>query len=172
MYTKTFRYLLMVVAIGATLISLYARKYELASIAGFLFAFVLYSHYKYASILLASKHFKKGDYEQTESILDEISKPDLLARSRRGYYEFMRASIALQREDFESAEFHFQMASRFPLGSKNDKAFVLIHLANLALRKRDKERALAYAEKAGELASSSRAKSIINVIEEEARTLA
>ena len=95
-----------------------------------------------------------------------------LAKNRRGYYEFMRANIALQREDFEKAEFHFQIASRFPLGGKNDKAFVLIHLANLALRKKDVERAKTYIEKAKELATSSRAQEIIKIIEKEANSLA
>ncbi|HEY0176243.1 MAG TPA: hypothetical protein VGC08_07690, partial [Pedobacter sp.] len=68
-------------------------------------------------------------------------------------------------------EFHFQISSRFPLGGKSDKSFVLIHLANLALRKKDKVRAMAYAEKAKELAGTDRAKEIINKIEIEANSL-
>ena len=160
-----------VFAISA-LVSLYFLQYQLASIAGFLFAFVLYTHYKHSSVLLASKYFKDADYEKTEKILEEIGNPDRLAKNRRGYYEFMRANIALQREDFEKAEFHFQIASRFPLGGKNDKAFVLIHLANLALRKKDVERAKTYIEKAKELATSSRAQEIIKIIEKEANSLA
>lgn len=97
---------------------------------------MIWSHFKHSSILLASKYFKSGDYEKTEKILAEVPNPDRLARNRRGYYEFMRANIALKREEYEDAERHFQIASRFPLGGKNDKAFVMIHLANLALRKK------------------------------------
>ncbi|MES2650230.1 MAG: hypothetical protein V4663_00750 [Bacteroidota bacterium] len=171
MYNTKSRYALMAVFAISALVSLYFLQYQLAAIAGFLFAFVLYTHYKHSSVLLASKYFKDADYEKTEKILAEIGNPDRLARNRRGYYEFMRANIALQREDFETAEFHFQIASRFPLGGKNDKAFVLIHLANLALRKKDTERAKTYIEKAKELATSSRAQEIIKIIEKEANSL-
>ena len=172
MYNAKGRYALMAVFAVSALVSLYFLQYQLAAIAGFLFAFVLYTHYKHSSVLLASKYFKDADYEKTEKILEEIGNPDRLAKNRRGYYEFMRANIALQREDFEAAEFHFQIASRFPLGGKNDKAFVLIHLANLALRKKDIERAKTYIEKAKELATSSRAQEIIKIIEKEANSLA
>ena len=172
MYNAKSRYALMAVFAISALVSLYFLQYQLASIAGFLFAFVLYTHYKHSSVLLASKYFKDADYEKTEKILEEIGNPDRLAKNRRGYYEFMRANIALQRKDFEKAEFHFQIASRFPLGGKNDKAFVLIHLANLALRKKDVERAKTYIEKAKELATSSRAQEIIKIIEKEANSLA
>ncbi len=172
MYNAKSRYALMAVFAISALTSLYFTQYQLAAIAGFLFAFVLYTHFKHSSVLLASKYFKDADYEKAEEILAEIGNPDRLARNRRGYYEFMRANIALQRDDFETAEFHFQIASRFPLGGKNDKAFVLIHLANLALRKKDAERAKAYVEKAKELATSSRAKEIIKIIEKEANGFA
>ena len=170
MYNAKGRYALMAVFAISALVSLYFLQYQLASIAGFLFAFILYTHYKHSSVLLASKYFKEADYEKTEKILEEIGNPDRLAKNRRGYYEFMRANIALQREDFETAEFHFQIASRFPLGGKNDKAFVLIHLANLALRKKEVARAKTYIEKAKELATSSRAQEIIKIIEKEANS--
>jgi len=172
MYNAKSRYALMGVFAISALVSLYFTQYQLAAIAGFLFAFVLYTHYKHSSVLLASKYFKDADYDRAEKILAEIGNPDRLARNRRGYYEFMRANIALQREDFETAEFHFQIASRFPLGGKNDKAFVLIHLANLALRKKDGERAKTYIEKAKELAASTRAQEIIKIIEKEANSFA
>ena len=171
MYNAKGRFALMGVFALSAFVSLYFMQYQLAAIAGFLFAFVLYTHYKHSSVLLASKYFKDADYEKAEKVLSEIGNPDRLARNRRGYYEFMRANIALQREDFETAEFHFQIASRFPLGGKNDKAFVLIHLANLALRKKEAERAKAYIEKAKELATSSRAQEIIKIIEKEANSL-
>ncbi len=172
MYNTWSRYTLMGIFAFSALASVYFNQYQLVLVSCLLFAFILWSHFKQSSILLASKHFKNADYDRTEQILNEVINPDKLAKNRRGYYEFMRANIALQREDYERAEYHFQLASRFPLGGKNDKAFVLIHLANLALRKKDGERALGYIETAKELATTSRAKDIIKTIEKEANTLA
>ncbi|WGQ12084.1 hypothetical protein QG516_10585 [Pedobacter gandavensis] len=171
MYNNKGRYALMALFVIAAGVCLFYDQIQLAVLAGFFFAFVIWSHFKHSSILLASKYFKNGDYERTEKILAEVPNPDRLARNRRGYYEFMRANIALKREEYEDAERHFQIASRFPLGGKNDKAFVMIHLANLALRKKDLERTRAYIERAKELAVTPRAQEIISKIEQEANRL-
>ena len=171
MYNAKGRYALMAVFAIAGLVCLYYQQYQLAAIAGFLLAFVLWSHFKHSSILLASKHFKNGDYERARRLLSEVPNADRLARNRRGYYEFMQGNIALKSEDYAAAETHFQIASRFPLGGKNDKAFVLIHLANLALRRKDKARSKAYVEKAKELAVTAKAQDIISKIEKEVNSL-
>ena len=171
MYNTKGRYALMAVFIAAAIVCLYYQQHQLAALCGLLFCFVVWSHFKHSSVVLASKYFQNGDYGRTETLLAEVPNPDRLARNRRGYYEFMRANIALKREDYDAAEHHFQIASRFPLGGKNDKAFVLIHLANLALRKQDKERANAYVAKAKELATTTKATEIIKKIEQEANNL-
>ncbi|MBY0245830.1 MAG: hypothetical protein K2Q03_10275 [Sphingobacteriaceae bacterium] len=165
MYNSLVRYIFLLIFGSTGLLFVYLTKYELASVAGFTFCFVLWSHFKHGSVLLASKHFKNGDYAKTEKLLNEVSSPDRLSKNRRGYYEFMKGNIALKKELFNDAETHFQIASRFPVGNKNDKAYVLIHLANLALRKKDKERAAAYSNRAKELTKSARAQEIINKIE-------
>jgi len=171
MFNATGRYALMAIFAIAVGVCLFYEQYQGAAIAGLMGLFVVWSHYKSSSILMASKYFKDGDYKRADKLLSEVPNPDRLAKNRRGYYEFMVATIALKVEDYEDAEYHFQVASRFPMGSKADKSFVLVHLANLALRKKDKVRTLAYAEKANELASTERAKEIIRKIEKEANSL-
>ena len=161
----------MAIFIIAAIVCLYYDQTQLAALGGVLAAFVLWSHFKHSSIVLASKYYQQGNYDLTERILGEVPNPDRLAKKRRGYYEFMKANIALKKEEFEKAEHHFQIASRFPLGGINDKAFVLIHLANLALRKKDKERSTAYIKRAKELAVTPRAKDLITKIEIEANSL-
>lgn len=171
MYNAKGRYALMAIFIIAAIVCLFYDQTQLAAFGGLLAAFVLWSHFKHSSIVLASKYYQQGDYERTERILGEVPNPDRLAKKRRGYYEFMRANIALKKNEFDVAEYHFQIASRFPLGGTNDKAFVLIHLANLALRKKDKERSVAYISRAKELAVTPRAQEIISKIEKEANSL-
>lgn len=171
MYNATGRYALMAVFAIAAGACLFYEQTQLAVMAGFFFAFVVWSHFKHSSILLASKHFKNGNYEKAEKLLSEVPNPDRLAKNRRGYYEFMRANIALKREEYDVAETHFQIASRFPLGGKNDKAFVMIHLANLALRKKDAERLNAYVARAKELAATPKAQEIVHKLELEAKRL-
>jgi len=171
MFSAKGRYVLMVAMAIAAIGCLFYRENQLAAFLVLMLLLLLWSHFKQSSVLLASKHFKNGDYQATEDALDEVPDPERLAKNRRGYYEFMRANIALHREEYEEAEYHFQLASRFPLGGKTDKVFVMIHLANLALRKKDKVRILAYLERAKDMVSTPRAKEIIIKIEKEANSL-
>ena len=171
MYNAKGRYILMALFIVASAVFLVYKLEELAAVSAMFFGFVLWSHFKQSSILLASKYYHKGDYDNAERILGEVPNPDRLSRKRRGYYEFMMGNIVLKKGMFDEAERHFQIASRFPLGGKNDKAFVMIHLANLALRKKDKERLIAYTEHAKTLAVTPKAMEILKKLEIEANKL-
>jgi len=167
MYNNKGRYVLMTVFVLAALVCLYYDQYQLAVFSLFLFAFVIWSHFKHSSVLMASKHFKNNEFDKARALLAEIGSPERLAKSRRGYYEFMQGNLALKEGNYEKAEYHFQLASRFSVGGKNEKSYVLIHLANLALRKKDKERAIAYTNLAKELATTQRSQDIIVKIEKE-----
>ncbi|MDY0906960.1 hypothetical protein [Pedobacter sp. CFBP9032] len=167
MYNSLGRYVLMAVFLLAALVCIYFIQYELAAVAGFLFLFVIWSHFRHSSVLMASKYFKNNDFTKARLMLAEVPNPERLSKNRRGYYEFMQGNMALKEEDFDKAEYHFQLASRFPVGGKTQKGYVLIHLANLALRKKDKEKAEAYTKLAKELAETARSKEIITKIEKE-----
>ena len=157
----------MAVFLLAALVCVFFTQYELAAVAGFLFIFIILSHYRHSSVLMASKYFKNNEFGKAKLMLDEVPNPERLSKNRRGYYEFMQGNMALKEELWDKAEYHFQLASRFPVGGKTQKGYVLIHLANLALRKKDKEKAEAYVKVAKELAESSRSKEIIGKIEKE-----
>lgn len=167
MYNNNGRYALMAVFLLAGLVCVFYHQYQLAALSALLLAFVIWSHFKHSSVLMASKHFKNNEFGKTKALLAEVTKPESLAKSRRGYYEFMQGNMALKEQDWDKAEYHFQLASRFPVGGKNEKAYVLIHLANLALRKKERERAEAYTKLAKELAETQRSKDIIVKIEKE-----
>ncbi|MEH3113806.1 hypothetical protein [Pedobacter terrae] len=167
MYNNKGRYALMAVFLLAGLVCVFYNQYQLAALSALLMAFVIWSHFRHGSVLMASKHFKNNDFRKAKALLAEVKEPERLAKSRRGYYEFMQGNIALKEENYDKAEYHFQLASRFPVGGKNEKSYVLIHLANLALRKKDRERAEAYTKKAKELAETQRSKDIIVKVEKE-----
>lgn len=167
MYSNRGRYVLMAVFMVAIVVCAVYQQYELAAVAGFLFAFVIWSHFKHSSVLMASKYFKNKEFGKAREMLAEVKQPERLAKSRRGYYEFMQGELALKDELYDKAEYHFQVASRFAVGGKTQKGYVIIHLATLALRKKDKERAEAYVKLAKELAETQKSKDIIVKIEKE-----
>jgi len=167
MYNSLGRYILIGIFLLAALICIFYNQYELAAVAGFLIVFIIWSHFRHGSVLMASKYFKNNEFAKAKLMLSEVPNPERLSKSRRGYYEFMQGNLALKDEDYDKAEYHFQLASRFPVGGKTQKGYVLIHLANLALRKKDKEKAEAYTNLAKELSESARSKDIILKIEKE-----
>lgn len=157
----------MAVFVLSAMVCIVYNQYQLAAVSVLLFAFVIWSHFKHSSVLMASKYFKNNEFGKTKLLLAEVSKPERLAKSRRGYYEYMQGKIAMHEKDTDKAEYHFQLASRFPFGSKNEKAYVLIYLATIALQKDDMERAGAYTKLAKELAETTKSKDIISKIEKE-----
>jgi hypothetical protein len=68
----------------------------------------------------------------------------LLAKKRRGYYEYMMGGISLQKQDFEAAEKHYEIAAQYPLRSVNDHVAALVHVANISLRNHRFDKAEAY----------------------------
>ena len=74
MYNTWSRYALMAIFALCALASLYYNQYQLASVSALLFAFILWSHFKQGSVLMASKYFKNADYDKTEELLNEIQK--------------------------------------------------------------------------------------------------
>jgi Tfp pilus assembly protein PilF len=147
--------------------TLYNRVYEGSAIVALGIILLVWFYFKTGTVVLASKAFNNKDYEKTEQLLKEIKNPDVLSKSRRGFYEFMYGNIELKRNNFQKAETHFQIASRFPLRNENDRGLILVQLANLNLRKPDYVKAKAYIETAKNLKISSRVQSIIQKIEKE-----
>ncbi|WP_242689312.1 hypothetical protein [Pedobacter sp. SYSU D00535] len=167
MLNKNARFVVLALAVVLLIWVLSQRVYEIAAIVGLGILYLVWSHFRQGSVALASKAYHNRDYERAEKLLLETADPDKLARSRRGYYEFIMGNIELKKERFDEAEMHFQIASRFPLRSENDKGIVLVQLANLNLRKKEFEKAKAYLEKTKELKISSRVESIVKKIEHE-----
>jgi hypothetical protein len=167
MLTAKARFAVIAVAVILLGWTIYSNVYELAIIVGFGILYLIYGYFKEGTVVLAAKAYHRQDLAKTESLLSQIKNPDLLKRSRRGYYEFMLGNIALKRDDLLNAERHFQIASRFPMKSENEKGLILTQLANLNLRKSELEKARAYLNIAKELKISARVKGIIEKIEKE-----
>lgn len=147
--------------------AIYERSYQIVPLLIAVVGYVVWSHFKEGTVVLASEAFQKKEYNKARILLADIKNPEYLRKKRRNYYEFISGNLALQLLDDETAERHFQIASRLPFRRPNDKAIILVQLANINLRKHDYERVRAYLDRASELEVSSRVAQIINRIENE-----
>ncbi len=144
MFTNRARQLVIAVFILVLLFSIYERAFEISGIALLAIGVLLWGYFKEGTVILAAKDFHDKNYEQTETLLRQIARPDLLAKKRRGYYEYMMGGIALQKQDFEAAEKHYEIAAQYPLRSVNDHVAALVHVANISLRNHRFDKAEAY----------------------------
>jgi len=167
MMTSKWRWTLIVIAMMLIAWAVYHRSYQIISLLVAVVAYLVWSHFKEGTVVLASEAFQKKEYDKARTLLQDIKNPEYLRKKRRNYYEFISGNLALQLLDDDAAERHFQLASRLPFRRPNDKAIILVHLANINLRKHDYERVRAYLAKASELEVSSRIAQIINRIENE-----
>ncbi|MEX8548235.1 MAG: tetratricopeptide repeat protein [Mucilaginibacter sp.] len=144
MFTNRARQLVIAVFILVLLFSIYERAFEISGIALLAIGVLLWGYFKEGTVILAAKDFHDKNYEQTENLLRQIDRPNLLAKKRRGYYEYMMGGIALQKQDFEAAEWHYEIAAQYPLRSVNDHVAALVHVANISLRNHRFDKAEAY----------------------------
>ncbi|HUH19336.1 hypothetical protein [Albibacterium sp.] len=167
MMTSRWRWIIIVIAMLLLAWAVYHRSYQVGSLLIAIVAYMVWSHFKEGTVVLASEAFQNKEYDKARKLLADIKNPEYLRRRRRSYYEFINGNLYLQLLDDSSAERHFQLASRLPFRRPNDKAIVFVHLANINLRKKDYERVRAYLAKASEIEVSSRIAQIINRIENE-----
>ena len=167
MMTSRWRWIIIVIAMMLLAWAVYHRSYQIGSLLIAIVAYMVWSHFKEGTVVLASEAFQNKEYDKARKLLADIKNPEYLRKKRRSYYEFINGNLYLQLLDDNSAERHFQIASRMPFRRPNDKAIVFVHLANINLRKKDYERVRAYLAKASELEVSSRIAQIINRIENE-----
>ena len=122
----------------------YLRFYEFAAVALLMILLLVWDYFRQGTLIVASRYFHHKDFNKAERYLLQISQPEWLSKSRRGYYEFIMGGICLQKRDYPDAEKHFEIAAKYPLRSVNDHVAALVHVANISIRQGNFEKAEAY----------------------------
>jgi tetratricopeptide (TPR) repeat protein len=135
-----------VISIFAIMLVLFAyqRVYQLAAFCLLMIVMIVIEYFKQGTLVLAAKYYHLKDYGRTEELLNQIKKPELLSKKRRGFYEYMMGAICLQRHDFDGAEQHYELAAQYPLRTLNDHVAALVHVANISIRQGKYEKADAF----------------------------
>ena len=169
MFTNRARQLVIAVFVLVLLFTIYEQAFEISGIALLAISVLLWGYFKEGTVTLAAKDFHDKDYQKAEVLLRQVSRPQWLAKKRRGYYEYMMGGIALQKQDFEAAECHYETAVRYPLRSVNDHVAALVHVANINLRQHHFDKAEAYLGLARKQESkiSSRMREVMVKLEQE-----
>lgn len=123
---------------------IYQRVYQLAAFCLLMIVMIIIEYFKQGTLVLAAKYYHLKDYTRTEELLNQIKKPELLSKKRRGFYEYMMGAICLQKNEFEAAEQHYELAAQYPLRTLNDHVAALVHVANISIRQGKYDKAEAF----------------------------
>lgn len=169
MFTNRARQLVIFVFLLVLIFTIYEHTFEISGIAMLAISILLWGYFKEETVILAAKDFHDKNYEKTEKLLTQISRPNLLSKKRRGFYEYMMGGITLQKQDFDAAELHYENAVQYPLHSVNKHVAALVHIANISLRNHRFDKAEAYLNLARKQESNitSRMKDVIVKLEKE-----
>ena len=102
-------------------------------------AILLATHFLFGTVWTAFSKMRKGKMIQAETLLNQIRKPEWLAKGPKAYYHFIKGIIALQKKDFDNGEHFLTKALQFGLRTETDKALAHLNLAHIAFTKKDKK---------------------------------
>lgn len=94
---------------------------------------LIWGHRRYGTVHAAFSALRRGNAARAASLLDEIADPSRLARSQRGYYEWLRGLLCMDA-DLVAAELHMRAALRTGLRTRNDASIVRAQLATVLAR--------------------------------------
>lgn len=116
--------------------------------AGVLFltaaAALIYGHYRYGTIWLAFRAYRRGEVERAASLLAQMRPTALLRKRDLAYYHFLRGAIAEQRGEGSVAAGAYANAVQGPRCPPDLRNLSVLRLAHLAADRNDDEGAREY----------------------------
>ena len=109
---------------------------------------LLFTHFRFGNVSSAYIKLQKGKPDDAEYLLDQIKRPEWLAKRHRAYYHFIRGMIALQDKHLPEGETHLNQALDLGLRTNADHALVALNLAHICFVDQRKSDARLYLEKA------------------------
>ena len=106
------------------------------------------THFLFGNVWAAFGKLKKGKLDDAERLIEQIKRPQYLAKGHRAYYHLVKGMIALQRKAFEEAEAQLTDALAIGLRSGNDNALTALNLAHICFVEKRYADAQAYLQQA------------------------
>ena len=116
----------------------------------FVDAVFILSYFRNENIILALNHIRTGNTEKAIKKLDRIKKPELLIRSQRAYYYYLRGLSGAQHLSMGETEKLFRKALSVGLRTQQDQAVAKMNIAAICMgsgRKREAKTLLSEAKK-------------------------
>ena len=111
-------------------------------------ATLLLTHFLFGTVWTAFSKMRKGKMIEAETLLNQIRRPEWLAKRPKAYYHFIKGVIALQKKDLDNGNLFLNKALDLGLRSETDKALANLNLAHIAYTQKRPLEARKYLENA------------------------
>lgn len=108
---------------------------------------LLFTHFRFGNVSAAFVNLRRGKLDKAEALLDQIKRPDWLAKQHLAYYHFTKGLLATQHKELPEGEKHLKAALDIGLRSANDNALASLNLAHICFVDQRKDDAKLHLEK-------------------------
>ena len=147
MFSRLYRYLIIVICLLATVFFFLKEDYLNMSMMLGAAILIFFGHYRYGTVYEAFQYLKKENYVKAEKLINQIQKPEWLAKGQKSYFHFTKGVIATQKDNFDLGFSELSKALELGLRTENDTSIVLLNLANIELERKNMKSAKAFITK-------------------------
>lgn len=103
-------------------------------------AILMLTHFLFGTVWTAFSKMRKGKMIEAETLLNQIRRPEWLAKRPKAYFHFIKGVIALQKKELDEGAISLKKAVELGLRNETDTALANLNLAHIAFsRKRHVE---------------------------------
>lgn len=116
----------------------------------------IYSYFRYGTVWLAFKQFKKQNYPKIIRLLGSIKKPEYLSKSQKGFYYMLKGAVNLYHEkNYQLAEENIKKAIEIGVRTTNNISINYIMLSQSGFQQGKYDNAMNYLKEAVKTPHSS-----------------
>lgn len=105
---------------------------------------LVWGYYKSGTIPLALARLRKNEFKETEKLIDQVQKPNMLSKRNRAYYYFINGMITREKDQFHESKPFLEEAIDSGKLKEPDTAMALLALADMELVLKHKSAARDY----------------------------
>lgn len=105
---------------------------------------LLWGYYKAGTVPIALARLRKNEFKETEKLIDQVQKPELLSKRNKAYYYFISGMLTREHDQFKESKPFLEQSIDSGYLKEPDKAMALLALADMELVQQHKSAARAY----------------------------
>ena len=147
MFSPRVRVVFGILLLVFTLYFLFVMNWVSATLSFFGLLLTVTGYYTNGTIYLAFQELRKDNLKKAKELIDMTKSPQLLKRSNRAFYYFIKGATCYSTNEMTESKNHFTKALEIGMKTENLTAIAMLNLASIATMEKDWDHAKQYLEK-------------------------